>query len=368
MKNRLLYIFLTIAAFAAAGGTVCGAGQKKKAEKAEYVIQVVAIDGSPVEYAAISSSQNRNTYIADSEGKVSGLFRRTDILKASAAGFREKTFELAKIDGNKIRVVLESCHLYEDDGHVLYTVDGGSISELRTVGNYSVVKGEDLEQYPSLSLMDGLSGRLNGLFYRKNSTVPANNSWSGFVRAANGGTPVIMVDGVVRSLDYIEPETVESVEILKDASLKALYGGVRTNAIILVTTKRGKAYENGVRVNVQSGVEMPTAMPEYLNSRDYTEAYNRALVNSGMQPIYDPSKYDGTRPYQYPDVDFHDYFLKKFMTINRANAQMTGGSRNTRYFMNLGFQNEKGLEKFTSYPQGDRSFTVRGNKIGRAHV
>lgn len=361
MKRRLLYIFLMLSALVAVNGIAYGANQKKKVAKAGYTVQVVAGDGSPVEYAAISSSQNRQTYISDEEGRLSGLFKRTDILKASAAGFIEKTIELAKVTGNEVRVTLESCPVYEDSEHVLYTVDGGSMSELRSVGNYSIVKGQELEQYPSLSLMDGLSGRLNGLFYRKNSTVPAGNSWSGFVRASNGGTPVIMVDGVVRSMDYIEPETVETVEILKDASLKALYGGVRTNAIIMITTKRGKSYENGVRVNVQSGVEMPTVMPEYLNSRDYTTAYNQAMTNSGMTPFYDPSKYDGTKPLQYPDVDFHDYFLKKFMTINRVNAQMTGGSRNTRYFMNLGFQDEKGLEKFTSYPQGDRSFTVRGN-------
>lgn len=362
MKNKLIaYIVLTLSALLLTGVSSPAAGKKNKKIKAEYTIMVTSKDGSPVGYAAVSSAQNRQTYITDGKGVLSGKFSRTDILKADALGFEEKIIELSQIEGSAIRVVLDDCPLFEDAEHILHTVDGGTISELRTVGSYSVVKGSDLEEYPSLTIMDALSGRLNGLYYRKTNTVPATNNWSGFVRASNGGTPVIMVDGVVRSIDYIEPETIESVEILKDATLKALYGGVRTNAIILVTTKRGKSYENGVRVNVQSGVETPTVTPVWLNSKDYTTAYNQAMVNSGLAPFYDPSKYDGTSPYQYPDVDFQKYFLKNYMTVTRANAQMTGGSSNTKYFMNLGFQNERGLEKFTSNPQSDRTFTARGN-------
>lgn len=363
MRNKLIYSLLTLSALLFACATSYGAGRKEKKSKAEaeFTITVVSDSGTPVGYATVSSSQNRQTYVTDGEGKLMRKFSRTDILKASAVGYETQVIELSAIDGQALKVTLTNCPVYEDDGHILHTVDGGTISEFRTVGNYSVVKGCDLEGYPSLTIMDALSGRLNGLFYRKTNSVPATNGWSGFVRAANGGTPVIMVDGVVRSLDYIEPETIESVEILKDASLKALYGGVQTNAIILVTTKRGKVYENGVRVNVQSGVEIPTVTPGYLNSRDYATAYNRAMANSGLTPFYDPSRYDGTSPYQYPDVDFQKYFLRNHMNITRANAQMTGGSRNTQYFMNLGFQNERGLEKFTSNPQSDRTFTVRGN-------
>lgn len=91
-----------LSALVAVNGIANGANQKKKVAKAEYTVQVVARDGSPVEYAAISSSQNRQTYISDEEGRLSGLFKRTDILKASAAGFIEKTIELAKVTGNEV--------------------------------------------------------------------------------------------------------------------------------------------------------------------------------------------------------------------------------------------------------------------------
>lgn len=361
MRHKLIYSLLTLSVLFFACTAALGAGNKVRKEKAEFTIKVMSEDGTPLGYSTVSSSRNRHIYLTDGEGRLTEMFSRTDILKVSAAGYETRVTELSNVESRIVKVTLADCPLYEDDGHILHTVDGGTISELRTVGNYAVVKGSELEEYPSLTVMDALSGRLNGLFFRKTNTVPATNAWSGFVRAANGGTPVIMVDGVVRSLDYIEPETIESVEILKDASLKALYGGVRTNAIILVTTKRGKAYENGVRVNIQSGVEVPTVIPGYLNAKDYTTAYNQAMVNSEMTPFYDPSKYDGFSSYEYPDVDFQKYFLKSHMNITRANAQMTGGSRNTKYFLNLGFQNEKGLERFTSNPQSDRTFTVRGN-------
>lgn len=129
----------------------------------------------------------------------------------------------------------------------------------------------------------------------------------------------------------------------------------------MIKTKRGKAYENGVRVNVQSGVQTPTRLPKYLNSRDYTTMYNQALQNVGMSPIFSPEKYDGSDPLLYPDVNYYDEFLNDVMTITRANTQLTGGSKNTQYFVHLGYQTNGGLEKYTDYPNNDQVVTVRGN-------
>lgn len=334
---------------------------KAKKNKTDLTIEVVASDGTPIGYSEVVSSKNRSTYVTDENGKITLSVQRGDVVTIDAQGYDAKVVNLSGIADKSISVTLDERHLYEDDDHVLYNASGDPVSALRTVGAYSQVKGEDLEINPTQSILDALSGKLNGFYYMNSSTEPGVISWSGFVRAPNGGTPIIMVDGVERDIDYLEPEMIESVQLLKDASLKALYGGTQTNGIIMVKTKRGEAYKNRVRVNVSSGVGLAQRVPEFLNARDYATMYNKALENVGAAPVFDPSKYDGTNPVAYPDVDWYDYTLRNFTNVTRANAQASGGNRNTKYFLHLGFQDQKGLEKHTEYPNSNQLLSLRGN-------
>lgn len=334
---------------------------KKKVEKGLIRIEVVSENGATISDYSLSSSKNRMVYEPDKSGIVEQFFTLGDVLKVKASGYKSEMVEITSLQSKKLRIIIKQMNKYEDEDHQIYTVYGGEISEHRSVGAVSTVSGEDLEIYPSTYLPDALSGRLNGYFYRKTSSEPGSNSNNSFVRASNGGAPVIMVDGVVRDLDYVDPETVESVQLLKDASLKSLYGGVYTNGILMVKTRRGKPYENKFKINAQTSIESPTANPQFLNSKDYVTAYNTALENIGLQAIYDLSNYDGSKPYQYPDVDWYNNMLKNYMNMTKVNAQFSGGTINTRYFLHLGYQGEKGLEKHTDYPTKENTISVRGN-------
>lgn len=340
-------------------GTGSASGQKRI--KTTVRIEVSDTGGAPVEYAGISSSRNRYTYTTDRNGQLEVSVGAGDVLKIMADGYATQAIPYGDIKDGQLKVTLEKLPAYADEQSRIFTVTGDEISERRTVGAYSKVDGSELEANPTTFLWDALGGRLGGLFLMDQTLAPGFSQYEGFVRAPNGGTPIVMIDGVERSLEYIEPETIESVQLLKDASLKSLFGGIQTNGILMIKTKRGKAYENGVRVNVQSGVQVPTRLPKYLNSRDYTTMYNQALQNVGMSPIFSPEKYDGSDPLLYPDVDYYDEFLNDVMTITRANAQLTGGSKNTQYFVHLGYQTNGGLEKYTDYPNNDQVVTVRGN-------
>ena len=323
-------------------------------------IQVVDEEKKAVPFAYVSSSRNRHIYTTDENGRVDMDIRTADVLKVYAPEYEPVIVNAPDLADNAV-ITLRKSHDYEDYEHLLYTVTGDCISENRVAGAYSKVDGVDLEMNPTMSLWDALGGRLPGLFVQNNSDVPGFPYYSTFVRAPYGGTPLILIDGVERSLDYIEPETIESIHLLKDASLKSMFGGVHSNAILSIKTRRGVPYENRIRVNVQSGVEMPTRLPQYLNSADYAAYFNTALENVGLPHAYDPSKYDGTNPLLYPDVDFYDEFLNKFMTITRANAQFSGGNEKTRYFLHAGYQGNGGLEKYTDYPNNDNAITLRGN-------
>ena len=362
MKNIIRYAAALVLCALVAGLSGNASAQKKKVVSISVKMEIVDEAGNPVHGASVSSSQERYEYSAGPDGKVEIKVKVTDNLKVKAPGFESRLLPAANLRNGRSVVTLESLPERMDEAHQLNTVTGDRISERRTVGAFTSVSGADLEENPTMLLYEALGGRLPGLFTQTNSVVPGFTNQSGFARAPDGGGLIVLVDGIQRSLDYVEPEAIESVQLLKDASLKALYGGgSRANAILLVTTKRGRAYENSVRVNVQSGVQMPSRLPEYLNSHDYAVKYNEALENIGLPPMYDPSRYDGSDPLQYPDVDYYGEFLNKCISITRANAQLSGGTRNTRYFLNVGYQNNGGLEKYTDYPNNDNVLTVRGN-------
>lgn len=246
-------------------GTGSVSGQKRITTSVR--IEVVDAAGVPVEYAAVSSSRNRYTYAADRNGRLEVSLGAGDMLKITADGYATQAIPYGDIKDGQLKVTLEKLPVYADEQSRIYTVTGDQISERRTVGAYSKVAGSELEANPTTFLWDALGGRLGGMFLMDQTLAPGFSQYAGFVRAPNGGTPIVMIDGVERSLEYIEPETIESVQLLKDASLKSLFGGIQTNGILMIKTRRGKAYENGVRVNVQSGVQVPTRLPKYLKDR-----------------------------------------------------------------------------------------------------
>ncbi|MDR3250242.1 MAG: SusC/RagA family TonB-linked outer membrane protein, partial [Tannerella sp.] len=318
-------------------------------------IEVVDESGSPVPFAAVSSAKKRNTYFTGESGRITLQLPSDDNVKITAEGYKTAVISVDKAG----KITLEKNLTRDGEEHKLYTLFGET-TERRTVGAYSKVDGRDLESNPTMFFLNSLGGRLNGLFSMDNTLVPGFTTANTWLRAQQGDL-LIIVDGVERSLDYIEPESVESVELLKDASLKSLYGGVNAGGILLIKTRRGKAFENSARVNVQTGVQQPLRLPKYLNSYDYATMYNQAATANGMEPAFNAEGYKSGDPILYPDVDYYDMFLNRQMTITRANMQYSGGNENTRFFTHIGYQTNGGLENYTEYPNRDNVYTIRGN-------
>lgn len=330
-------------------------GQKSTKKKIE--VEIVDATGVPISQATIFTSESRDKYAVSYQGKATLDIKKDDELKIVAKGYKDLVLSTDHFNGGKIR--LEANVYKNGNDSKLYTIFGET-TERRTVGAYSKVDGSALQANPTMYFMNSLSGRLNGLYTMDNTMVPGFTSSTDFVRAPYGNF-IILVDGVERSLSYIENEVVESVQLLKDASLKSLYGGAQANGILMIKTKRGALGENYSRFSVQTGVQMPSRLPKYLNSYQYTTKYNEALINSGLPPYYNPDNYVNGDPVLYPDVDYYNTFLNDYVTITRANGQFSGGNQNTQYFVHFGFQTNGGLEKFTAYPNRDEAFTLRGN-------
>jgi len=228
-----------------------------------------------------------------------------------------------------------------------------SISKDRMVGAVDVIKGDDVRKSTEYRTNSALTGLASGLFVEKFGGDPGSNGASLKIRGRSRGGddgPMIVVDGVPhRSLYDVPLEAIESIAVLKDVTAKMLYGPSAADGVIMVTTKRGYNAPRKISFVVDGGIKAPTALPEYLNSAQYAELYNKARANDGLTPFYSQEEIDhfknGTSPRMYPNEDFYNIFVKDFTNYQRINAMLQGGDKATQYYLNLEYVREEGLEK-----------------------
>lgn len=361
MKLRFIYVSFLLLLLT--GLTVMAQTKTKKAAQT-IAGKIVDENGKPLPDAQILSAERRTVTLSNAEGEYNFKTVEGDVLVIKAEGYTTKTIDLSSGEVQSGKIVMLKAPAFSGEKHIIFT-PFDSMSARRSVGSYSVLKGEGLETNPTMSIENSLGGRLTGLWHQQNNMVPGWTNQSLSALSPAWGSYIVLVDGVARTLDFLEPEVIESVQLLKDATLKSMYGGRQANGILLITTKRGKINENGVRVNIQRGIHMPTLLPEYLNSYDYARNYNQALINDGFEPLYSQEALDayrtGSSPYLYPDVDYYNEFLNPSFDLTRINTQMSGGNKDARYFAHLGYQSTGGLEKYTEHPHAENTVTLRTN-------
>lgn len=242
------------------------------------------------------------------------------------------------------------------DKNIKLTFD--NITSRTTTGSVITIDvQEELKRDQSNTIGEILNGKVPGLF-------GAYNTWG-------SGNAVLLVDGIRQNDFYISslnPMEVETIVILKDAMSRALYGAQGDQGVILITTKRGEVGTQKVRIAGQYGISTPRAMPKYLNAADYMEKYNEAQLNDGIVPAslrYSQETIDGTRsganPARYPDNNFFsDYYLKDHTAEAQVFADVSGGNKNARYYVNTGWDRSNG---WLNTPQGDNTdnLNFRGN-------
>ncbi|HUX55551.1 MAG TPA: SusC/RagA family TonB-linked outer membrane protein [Bacteroidales bacterium] len=242
------------------------------------------------------------------------------------------------------------------DKNVKLTFD--NITSRTTTGSVITIDvQEELKRDQNSTIGEILNGKVPGIF-------GAYNTWG-------TGNAVLLVDGIRQNSFYISslnPMEVETIVILKDAMSKALYGAQGDPGVILITTKRGETGKQKVRIAGQFGIATPRAMPKYLNAADYMEKYNEAQLNDGIDPAslrYSQETIDGIRsgvnPARYPDNDFYsDLYLKDNTTAANVFADVLGGNKNARYYVNTSWDRTNG---WLNTPQSDitDNFNFRGN-------
>jgi TonB-dependent starch-binding outer membrane protein SusC len=237
----------------------------------------------------------------------------------------------------------------------------------------SSVKGQDLVKSPQPNLSNSFAGRVSGVVASTQSGEPGFDGARLLIRgqSTNGdNNPLIVIDGVANrlgGLERLDPNDIESVSVLKDASA-AIYGAQAANGVILVTTKRGTANKGPVfNFSYNQGIAKPTRLPDMANSATYATILNEIQYYDapagGMNQIYSAEEIEkfrnGSDPILYPNTDWINAVIKNYSLQSQQNLSISGGSTGVKYFVSVGRRHQDGIYKNTNLDF--EQFNIRSN-------
>jgi TonB-linked SusC/RagA family outer membrane protein len=238
----------------------------------------------------------------------------------------------------------------------------GTQKKATLTGSVTAVKGEEITKSPAINVTNSLAGRLPGLTAVGSSGEPGNDGATLRIRGVNSfgsSEPLVVVDGVPgRSLERLDPNTIESISVLKDASA-AIYGAQAANGVILVTTKRGKVGKPTITASFNQGLGRPTRLPDMANAATYATMVNEIdeyAGNPGRYTADDIQKFaDGSDPWGHPNTDWYKEVIKPWAGQNQGNVSVSGGSEHMKYYVALTSRGQSGYyhNSGTKYNQHD---------------
>lgn len=309
---------------------------------------VTDINSEPLIGATITL-QGDSTYgvITDLDGNYSiKVPDRYSVLQFSYIGFIQQEQTV----GNRqvINVILQ-----EDVGQLdeVVVVGYGHQRRESVIGAITTISPTLLQTNQTRSLSNSLAGQVTGIIAVQRSGEPGYDNSDFWIRGistfGDNKSPLILVDGVERSLNNISPEEIESFSLLKDATATAVYGVRGANGVILIQTKKGKIGKPTIVVKADYGVSTPTQLPEFVDAAKYMETINAAQVLSGMEGVFSEEAIRRTRigydPDLYANVNWLDAVTRKYSPQSKGSIDINGGSERLRYSLVLSYFNENGM-------------------------
>jgi TonB-linked SusC/RagA family outer membrane protein len=244
----------------------------------------VVVDGTgePVIGANVVVKGTTNGTITDFDGNytIEGV-SANDVLVVSYIGYLSQ--EVPVGNQSMIKVTLKEDTQTLDE---VVVVGYGTMKKSDVTGSISTAKGDDLVKNQSFSALDNLRGKVSGVNIFSNSSQPGAYSNRVVIRGIatinSSSNPLYVVDGVVmENFDLVNPNDIESMEVLKDASAAAIYGARGANGVIMVTTKRGKKDGEGVAISYQGSVSVSSIARkmDLLNAQEWTDTFMKGLEN-----------------------------------------------------------------------------------------
>lgn len=315
---------------------------------------VVDAAGVPVIGANVIVKGTTVGTITDFDGNYSLEVPENAVLQISYIGYL--TEEVTVGDKSSINVTLKEDSQALDE---LVVVGYGTMRKSDVTGSIATAKGDELTKQQNFSALDNLRGKVSGVNIFSNSSQPGAYSNRVIIRGMatinSSSDPLYVVDGVVmENFDLVNPNDIESMEVLKDASAAAIYGARGANGVIMVTTKRGKTDGEGVSVSYQGSVSVSSMARKMntLNAQQWCDAFMIGLENENKYQgtnwsldrrdwFNDPVYFDADGNPLY-DTDWQDEATRNAVSHNhQINIQQAGKNSSMGAFLN--FTDQQGI-------------------------
>ena len=326
--------------------------KEKLASEVEVSGRILDENGEGLPGASIIIKNSSVGTTSDLEGNYKLKVPEGSTLVVSFVGYSTQEVNIGKksIINVKLEVAAQAL-----EGVVV--VAYGSQKKATVTGAISSIETKELLQSSQANISNALVGRMPGLLTKQTSGEPGYDQAE--IRIRGAGTfagslaPLILIDGIVsENYNNLDPNSIENITVLKDASATAVYGVRGANGVILITTKRGVKGEPKISYTFNMAATRFIDVRQNMNSYDHAKTINDALrydsyIVGGYNPAYtdfDLAIYEsGDDPVFYPDMDWHSELLKPYSTQTQHNFNIRGGTERVKYFASVGYFNQGGL-------------------------
>ena len=334
-KMLLLIAFLLIGMVVSAQNLVTGV--------------VTDTGGTPLPGVNIMLLNGQSNYgvVTNLDGQFKIDVPNNSTIEVSYVGFITQTIKVK--GGQRLKILLQEDAQSLDE---VVVVGYGTQKKETVVGSISSVKPVQL-QVPVRSLSQSLVGNVAGLVALQSSGEPGKDDAQFWIRGIATFTgdpnPLVLVDGIERPLENVDPLEIESFSVLKDASATAVYGVRGANGVILINTRRGYDGPAKIDVRYEHGFSAPSKRLSFVDAATRSMLFNEAVdATAGISSSFKYSDAeikamrDQTDPEVYPNVDWQEVLMKDLTMSEKLSVNISGGGKYARYFTAVSFYNQEG--------------------------
>ena len=313
------------------------------------------VNGEPIIGASVKVQGTTVGTITDLDGKFSVKASSGAVLQVSYIGYVTEKIQVGNRTGLTI-TLKEDSHLVDE----VVVVGYGTQKKVNLTGSVEAVSGKDLAKRPVMNTMSALQGMASGVTVTSTSGQPGKEDESIMIRGIgtlNNSNPLVLIDGVASSVNAVNPQDIESISILKDASSAAIYGSRAANGVVLITTKRAEEGKLRISFNSNVGLQKMTEQPKFLGAIDYMELYDLANSNDtrnmntgaaggviyGEDYIANYKAKMNQDPYNYPNTDWQAITYKEPAIQHMHNLTLSGGTEKLRALASLNYTDQEGV-------------------------
>uniref|UniRef100_F4CB91 TonB-dependent receptor plug n=1 Tax=Sphingobacterium sp. (strain 21) TaxID=743722 RepID=F4CB91_SPHS2 len=332
----------------------------------EELLTGIVVDerDKPLAGVTIKNKSSGETITTDDEGHFQCKINlHTGVILIQFLGYESQEINL-----NGKHTLQVSMKPLINDLNEVVVVGYGTQKKENVIGSVATINASSIENRSTSTLSSSLAGLAAGVNVQASTGKPGADGSNILVRGTgtlNGTSPLVVIDGIVGSMDAVNPNDVEAISVLKDAASAAIYGSLGSNGVILITTKKGTKGKTSVSYTGMTSLLRPNNVPEFVT--DYTRhmrLVNEGFMNLGQAAIYTDATIDkwetaakdpngltehGIPNYvAYPNTNWGKELFGERKLLQNHNLALNGGTENTQYLFSVGYFDNPGTMPLTS--------------------